>query len=188
MERKTAYFKQNTRISNFIQIPRSILAEDISISAKLIYGLLLARTMLSQKKRNRDNWTDEYGYIFIRYPIQQIAKDSGCSRSTVTKALKELKNKDLLQTERTGFNQANKIYLKYIAESSFQNGDVQIPVFRNAKTCYTEGQISVPRYTEEDKQKKDIITDQSYKRIHNFDERERTEKEWAELEEKLFNV
>ena len=158
MEQKTAYFKQNTRIGNFIQIPRFVLAENISISAKLVYGFLMARTLLSQKERNHQGWTDEAGNIFIYYSIQNIARDSKLSESTVKNALKELKSLNLIETKRTGFNRPNRIYVKYIPENPSANEYGQILTYRADDNCLSggqnptqlEGQNLAPIYTDRD--------------------------------------
>ena len=195
MKQQTAYFKQTTRIRNFIPIPRSILAADIPGSARIVYGLLLARTMLSQQEENRKTWTDESGNIFIYYSIQNIARDSKLSESTVKNAIKELKRLDLVETKRTGFNRPNRIYVKYIPEKLTANADGWIPASRTGKNCLSEGQKSTrlesqnpaPIYTDRDRQKGDMTTSQNNK-IHNFNERTRSEKEWDQLEERLFHV
>ncbi len=184
MKRETAYFKPNTRISNFIPLPRFILAENITTSAKLIYGLLLARTMLSQKAENGHEWTDEAGRIYIRYTIQNLSKDSHLGKSTVSSALSELKQKGLIRTRRMGSNQANRIYVKYITDSTQET--VQNLELRTSKKQNSEYQNLDPIYTES-KQKKDIFPD-SYRKIHNFEERHRSPEEWDKLEEMLFNV
>ena len=187
MKGKTDYFKPNTEISNYIPLPRFILAEDVTTSAKLIYGLLVARTMLSQKAENRQAWTDKAGRTFIRYPIQNLAEDSGLGRSTVSSALSELKQEGLIRTKRSGCNQANRIYVKYIPDSFQKNSQDQIPASRTTENRNSGCQNPAPIYTDKDKQKK-IMSPDTYRKIHNFDERTRSSEEWEMLEEMLFNV
>lgn len=184
MKRSLNYFQPNTRVSNYIPLPRFILREDLTASAKLVYGLLLARTMLSQKAENRREWTDEAGRIYIRYTIQDLAKDSNLGRSTVSSALSELKQKGLINTKRMGSNQANRIYVKYTSDST-QEIDQNLEL-RTSKKQNSEYQNLDPIYTES-KQKKDISPD-SYRKIHNFEERHKSPEEWAMLEEILFNA
>ena len=43
------YFKKDTALPPFIPLPRFMIASEHSINAKLLYGLMLNRTMLSQK-------------------------------------------------------------------------------------------------------------------------------------------
>ncbi len=98
MKRETAYFKPNTRISNFIPVPRSILGEDLTASAKLVYGLLVARTMLSQKATGR-TWTDGDGNVFILFSIRSLAEEARMAESTVKNALRELKKRELKESD-----------------------------------------------------------------------------------------
>lgn len=182
--RVTVYFKPNTKISNFIPLPRFILTADITTSAKQIYGFLLARTMLSQKKENRQNWTDDAGRIFIMYPIQNLATDSSLARSTVSAALSELKQNGLIETKRSGFNQPNRIYVKYIPDAFQKNTNDRISASRTSDNRKPECRNSEPIYTES-KQRKNISVNQ---KIHNFVERDRSPEEWDELEKRLFNV
>lgn len=196
MKQQTAYFKQDTRIRNFIPIPRFVLAEDVSKSAKLIYGLLLARTMLSQKEKNQQEWTDEAGSIFIYYSIPNIARDAGFSESTVKNALKELKGLNLIETRRTGFNRPNRIYVKYIPEDLPADGNDRDQASLAGKNCLSgrqkltrlERQNLAPIYTNKDKQKRDIKSHHLNNKIHNFKERDYSDEFWKELEEKLFDV
>ena len=196
MKRETAYFKPNTRISNFIPVPRSILREDLTASAKLVYGLLVARTMLSQKAADGRKWTDRDGNVFIQFSIRSLAEETHMAESTVKNALRELKKRGFAETWRTGFNRPNRIYVKLSREDAAPGVKVgQIPPVRKDDNRPTEGQKTyqldgwnpAPIYTDKDKQKK-IISSSDYRKIHNFDERERSLEEWNKLEEMLFNV
>ena len=63
-----------------------MLAGEYSINAKLLYGLLLNRTMLSQKS----GWVSEDGNVYVIYTIKQMANDLDRSERTVKTALREL--------------------------------------------------------------------------------------------------
>ena len=115
----TVFFKPYTKIKNFIPLPRFILAEDLPCSAKLIYGLLVARTMVSQKEENANKWSDTVGNIYIMYTIRHLAKDTGLSASTVKTALAQLKAAGLIQTIKNGNNKPNTIYVKF-PENAFK--------------------------------------------------------------------
>ena len=64
-----------------------MLAGEYSINAKLLYGLLLNRTMLSQKS----GWVSEDGNVYVIYTIKQMADDLDRSERTVKTALRELR-------------------------------------------------------------------------------------------------
>ena len=164
MNRKTDYFKPNTRLSNFIPVPRFILREDLTASAKLVYGLMVARTMLSQKEENRQEWTDEAENVFIQYAIPNLAEDARMGETTVKNALRELKKRGFAETRRTGFNRPNRIYVKYDGEDAAKGMKAgQISPVRTDENRPTEGQKALqldgwnqaPIYTDIDKQKED---------------------------------
>ena len=89
-------------------MPRFIVAGEYSINAKLLYGLLLSRTQLSQ----RSGWADENGSVYVIYPIRQMADDLSRSERTVKNALNELENAGLLLRVRQGWNRANRLFLQ----------------------------------------------------------------------------
>lgn len=78
--------KLNTALPPFIPLPRFMLAGEYSINAKLLYGLLLNRTTLSQKS----GWVSEDGNVYVIYTIKQMANDLDRSERTVKTALREL--------------------------------------------------------------------------------------------------
>ena len=84
------------------------MAGEYSINAKLLYGLLLNRTMLSQKS----GWVSEDGNVYVIYTIKQMANDLDRSERTVKTALRELENAGLITRVRQGWNQANRIFLQ----------------------------------------------------------------------------
>lgn len=101
------YFKKDTALPPFISLPRFMIASEHSINAKLLYGLLLNRTMLSQKS----GWVSEDGNVYVIYTIKQMADDLNRSERTVKTALNELENAGLITRVRQGWNRANRIFL-----------------------------------------------------------------------------
>lgn len=85
-----------------------MLTGEYSINAKLLYGLLLNRTTLSQKS----GWVSEDGNVYVIYTIKQMADDLDRSERTVKTALRELENAGLITRVRQGWNQANRIFLQ----------------------------------------------------------------------------
>ena len=100
--------KLNTALPPFIPLPRFMLAGEYSINAKLLYGLLLNRTTLSQKS----GWVSEDGNVYVIYTIKQMADYLDRSEQTVKTALRELENAGLITRVRQGWNQANRIFLQ----------------------------------------------------------------------------
>ena len=61
-----------------------MLTGEYSINAKLLYGLLLNRTILSQK----NGWESENGNVYVIYTIKQLANDLDRSERTVKSAMR----------------------------------------------------------------------------------------------------
>ena len=77
-------------------------------TAKLLYTLLLDRATLSQK----NNWIDAQGRIYVLYPLSSLAKDLGCSISSITRSFTELENAQLVERIRSRFSKPSHILLK----------------------------------------------------------------------------
>ena len=85
-----------------------MVVSEHSINAKLLYALLLNRTMLSQKS----GWVSEDGNVYVIYTIKQMANDLNRSERTVKTALCELENAGLLTRVRQGLTKANRVFLQ----------------------------------------------------------------------------
>ena len=85
-----------------------MVVSEHSINAKLLYALLLNRTMLSQKS----GWVSEDGNVYVIYTIKQMANDLNRSERTVKTALCELENAGLLTRVRQGLTKANRLFLQ----------------------------------------------------------------------------
>lgn len=101
------YITRTTAMPPFVALPRFILNSGLSLNAKLLYGLLLSRSMVSRK----NGWSDEQGHVYIIYTIRQLAEDLDRSERTVKNALSELEGQDLIRRVRQGWNQPNHIYV-----------------------------------------------------------------------------
>ena len=108
METITEYMTPQTRLPPYLPFARFLLKTDLSLTAKIVYSLLLDRMTLSQKK----GWTDEQGHIFIIYPVEKIAEDIDRGQTSVKSALTELAARGLIDRRRIGFSGPNRIYVK----------------------------------------------------------------------------
>ena len=102
------YLKPNMPLPQYLPYARFLLDTDLSHAAKLLYTLLLDRATLSQK----NNWIDAQGHIYEVYPLSNLAKDLGCSVSSVTRSFSELENAQLVERIRSGFSKPSRILLK----------------------------------------------------------------------------
>ena len=102
------YLTTTTPLPQYLPYARFLLDTDLSHTAKLLYTLLLDRAILSQK----NNWIDAQGRIYVVYPLSSLAKDLGCSISSITRAFAELENAQLMERVRGGFSKPSRILLK----------------------------------------------------------------------------
>ncbi len=74
----------------FFKIPKLLFSEpefkDVSIGAKLLYGLMLDRMSLSVK----NGWFDEDGRAYIYFTISDISEQLSCGSEKANKMLFEL--------------------------------------------------------------------------------------------------
>ena len=110
-----------------------MVVSEHSINAKLLYALLLNRTMLSQKS----GWVSEDGNVYVIYTIKQMANDLNRSERTVKTALCELENAGLLTRVRQGLTKANRLFLQ------IPDG-VQLSSPLMGKGCLSEVQKTAP--------------------------------------------
>lgn len=101
------FIKCSTKLPPYLPLPRFILRSELSLNAKLLYGLLLNRTTLSQEHQ----WTDDQGNVYVIYTVQQMADDLDRSKRTVQNALNELDCAGLILRVRQGWNRANRIFV-----------------------------------------------------------------------------
>lgn len=109
---KLDYFKKGMiETTRFYQLPKILLERDyfqtLTLSAKMVYALLLDRMELSRK----NGWQDEDGTIFCYFKNSEIATLLGITERTVTRHLNKLKKFGLIKTVKQA-NKPDKIYLK----------------------------------------------------------------------------
>ena len=89
---------------SFVRIPKILVTEaqfvNISIHAKVLYGLLLDRMGMAIK----NEWLDDKNRMYVIYPIDEIIKDMGVGRKKAMDCLAELESVGLVhkKTRRNG--------------------------------------------------------------------------------------
>lgn len=85
---------------SFIRIPRILLLDEafsaLSLSAKVLYSVLLDRMGLSMKNK----WLDEENKVYIIYQITEIQSDLGFSKKKAMDYLTELEKIGLIEKKR----------------------------------------------------------------------------------------
>ena len=119
----------------FIRIPKLLFELDglkeLSMGAKVMYGLMLDRVNLSAENR----WIDKQGRVYIIYTINDAMEALGCSKKKAVDTVKELEIKGLIEKQRRGMGKPNLIYVKnFLTEVSEMN----LKKFRNYISGSTE--------------------------------------------------
>lgn len=96
----------------FFRIPKVLFSDpvykDLSTGAKLLYGLMLDRVVLS----TLNEWQDKRGRVFVYFTIKEIMREIECCRQTAVNLLDELEKADLIERKKQGMGRPNRIYVK----------------------------------------------------------------------------
>ena len=106
------YYGAQAEQFNFIRIPKAMIVDpmfaDLSVNAKLLYGVLLDRMNLSMKNR----WFDSENRVYIIYQIAEIMEDFNFSKKTAVRYLNELEDFGLVEKKRRGLGLPSLLYVK----------------------------------------------------------------------------
>ena len=174
------YLKPNMPLPQYLPYARFLLDADLSHTAKLLYTLLLDRATLSQK----NNWVDDWGRIYVIYPLSNLAKDLGCCVSSVTRSFTELEKANLVERVRYGFSKPSHILLK--VPHTVQNCAVIVCTSAQADCAETHSMIAqkcTPNQRNKNnlKEKHLIKTTEAYLTFGEYQNVFLTEKEYKRL-------
>ena len=117
------YYGSQAEQFSFVRIPRIMLTDrsfqKLSITAKVLYGVLLDRMSLSRK----NSWFDEENRVYIIYQIGEIMEDLGFTKKKAMELLQELEAFGLLEKKRRGHGLPNILYLKNFMNDTAISGD-----------------------------------------------------------------
>ncbi|MCH5352044.1 MAG: replication initiator protein A [Acutalibacter sp.] len=108
------FYGEESEQFSFFRIPRQLISDgqfrQVSMEAKLLYGMLLDRMELSRKS----GWYDEQGRVYIYYPLEEIMENMNCAHGKATKLLVELDTNGvgLIERIKQGLGRPAKIYVK----------------------------------------------------------------------------
>lgn len=112
MATKPFYIHQEKKAQSFTQLPNFLFEapsyQPLSNEAKLLYAFILRRTDLSRK----NGWADEYGRIYLYYPINEVVDLLHCGRQKAVNTLRELQYAELIDIKKQGSGKPNRIYPK----------------------------------------------------------------------------
>jgi hypothetical protein len=108
----TIYIHQPEKTVSFIWLPNFLFEAPtftpLSNEAKVLYAFILCRTDLSRK----NGWADEYGRIYLYYPINEVVELLHCGRQKAVNTLRELQYAGLVEIQKQGCGKPNRIYPK----------------------------------------------------------------------------
>lgn len=113
------FYGQQASQFSFYRIPKILFSDqrysDLSLEAKILYGILLDRMELS----TRNHWLDEKGRVYIIFTIEEVMAHLGCANKKAGALLSELEKKaDLIYRKRQGLGRPNLIYVKNFVSPS----------------------------------------------------------------------
>lgn len=108
------YITAGTALPPYLPYPLFLLDSSLPMTACTLYALLLHRACLSQK----NGWVDEYGHVYIRYPVDELCKTLKRGRTAVKSALSELEETGLLERRSQGRSKPNLLYVKLFDRGS----------------------------------------------------------------------
>ena len=102
MATKPFYIHQKPPAQSFTRLPNFLFEApsfcSLSSEAKLLYAMILRRTDLSRK----NGWADDYGKIYLYYPINEVCELLHCGRQKAVDTLRELQYADLVSIKKRG--------------------------------------------------------------------------------------
>lgn len=131
------YYGNEAEQYSFYRIPKTLFTDgrfrQVSVEAKVLYGLLLDRMGLSVK----NGWMDAEGRVYIIFTIAEIMGTLGCAEQKANKLLNELdvkKGVGLIEKKRRGLGKPNVIYVKNFVDKAQMPQKPQIRNCENHKS------------------------------------------------------
>ena len=104
----------------FYRFPKQLMTgaqfKQLSMDAKVLYGLMLDRMGLSAK----NGWHDELGRVYIFYTVAEIQEAFNCGHDRVLRMLAELdteKGIGLIERKKQGQGKPTMIYVKQFTQA-----------------------------------------------------------------------
>lgn len=135
------YGPEDAEQYQFYRIPKLLITseqfKDISVEAKLLYGLMLDRLSLSIK----NGWFDALNRAYIIYTIEEVMEDMHCGNQKAIKLVGELEKKaELIKKKRQGLGKPSLIYVLKFSTNNPQNSSES-----HFKKCenHTSGDVKI---------------------------------------------
>ncbi|MEE1060770.1 MAG: DUF6017 domain-containing protein [Ruminococcus sp.] len=102
----------------FIKLPKALFEgtyTELSSEGKLLYALLLDRSLLSEK----NSLTDDNGRVIVYFTNSEVCDKLKCSHDKATKLFRELERFKLICRHKQGKGKPDLIYVRQIARSEY---------------------------------------------------------------------
>lgn len=113
MSREYSYFYgMESDQYTFLRVPKILFQDpelkELSIEAKILYGMMLDRLALSQRNR----WFDDQLRAYICFTVEEVVEELSCGKNKAIKSMQELEQIGLIERKRQGLGRNNIIYVK----------------------------------------------------------------------------
>lgn len=123
------FYEEEMEMFSFYRIPKLLFTDDrfknLSIEAKVLYGLMLDRMSLSAKNQ----WLDGEKRVYIYFSLEDVMEHLNCKKNKAVDIMKELdaeKGVGLIERVRQGQGKPSRIYVKSFVEKPAQRLEKQI--------------------------------------------------------------
>lgn len=102
----------------FIKLPKALFEgtyTELSSDSKLLYSLLLDRSLLSEK----NSLTDDNGRVIVYFTNSEVCDKLKCSHDKATKLFRELERFKLICRHKQGKGKPDLIYVRQITRSEY---------------------------------------------------------------------
>lgn len=122
------FYEEEMEMFSFYRIPKLLFTDDrfknLSIEAKVLYGLMLDRMSLSAKNQ----WLDGEKRVYIYFSLEDVMEHLNCKKNKAVDIMKELdaeKGVGLIERVRQGQGKPSRIYVKSFVEKPAQRLEKQ---------------------------------------------------------------
>ena len=134
----TIYIHQPEKAFSFTRLPNFLFEaptfQPLSNEAKVLYAFVLRRAELSRK----NGWADEYGRVYLYYPICEVVALLRCGRQKAVNTLRELQYAGLVEIQKQGCGKPNRIYPKSYEGSKHRLQEIRLWYAGGLKTVLGE--------------------------------------------------
>ena len=131
----TIYIHQPEKSISFTRLPNFLFEaptfQPLSNEAKVLYAFILRRAELSRK----NGWADEYGRIYLYYPICEVVALLHCGRQKAVNTLRELQYAELIDIKKRAVENPTVFTQNPMKRYQTPTSRNPVPVHRRSENC-----------------------------------------------------